>query len=216
MDGYIKSFLYSTPIVFSAILLSLLLGTLISKKIVRMKKNVIVNAVLNSVIFTPHFVFAWLVCELLGGSLFLQKKGLTIVLAYVLKQTPFVVFYLLPVLEKINKEVYDALAVMGAGKLRSFLTADFPRIFPAYAEITVILTSFIYTAYEIPALLGMTYPKFLGVLIFDSYFKYSSEGKTAAIKAMLIFTLGLLAFSAVLLFISNRFRYYVNKEGGIE
>jgi sulfate transport system permease protein len=58
-----------------------------------------------------------------------NKTGVVIALTFV--SMPFVVRTLQPVIENLEREVEEAAAMLGAGRLRTFLTVVAPALFPA-------------------------------------------------------------------------------------
>ena len=163
----------------------------------------------------PHFVAAYLVLLFfsqsgLVSSLFVRLNlisefhqfpiltndsfGIGIILSYVWKEIPFVILVLLPIYHRINKQYFEVVRTLGGGKWERFKTVEWPAIYPVLAEIGIILFAFIISAYEIPFLLGVTYPKAMPILGYDWFFAgdWSNRPKSMALFALLsLFILGI-------------------------
>ncbi|WP_394698271.1 ABC transporter permease [uncultured Ilyobacter sp.] len=100
-----------------------------------------------------------------------DEKGIGIMLTYVWKTCPFVVMMSFPVLQRINKK-WDAVAyIFGVGKIRFFFEVVLPLMGPSLLMSFFIIIAYMFTAFETPYILGVTYPKALAVMAYDMYSK---------------------------------------------
>lgn len=85
------------------------------------------------------------------------------ILAYVWKEIPFFTMVILSVLEKQGREYLEAAATLGAGPWQRFRYVLFPVILPGMAAAGLIVFAYTFGSYEIPYLLGRTWPATLPV-----------------------------------------------------
>jgi putative spermidine/putrescine transport system permease protein len=92
-----------------------------------------------------------------------DTNGMGIILAYVWKETPFIGVIVLGVLRTMS-ESYDLVARnLGASRWQSFRYITLPLIAPSLLSSSLIVFAFTFGAYEIPALLGVRFPRALPV-----------------------------------------------------
>lgn len=100
-----------------------------------------------------------------------DENGVGIMLAYLWKTCPFIVMTSFPVLQRINKK-WDAVAhIFGVGKIRFFFEVVLPLMGPSLIMSFFIIMAYMFTAFETPYILGVTYPKALAVMAYDMYSK---------------------------------------------
>lgn len=132
-----------------------------------------------------------------------DKKGIGIMIAYIWKTTPFIVMMSIPVLKRI-KSRWDSLAhIFNVGKTRFFFEVALPLMGPSLLMSFFIILAYIFTAFEVPYMLGVTYPKALAVEAYSMYSRGSLEGRpTLMVINMIISFISLL---------SGFFVYLINK-----
>lgn len=145
----------------------------------------IYNALVQVPIAVPHLVVALLLLDVIapGGLisrmayaagiirvpsdfpvLVNDRYGIGIVIAYVLKEAPFVAVMVLAVLVRIGDE-YDAVArTLGASAWQRLRYIAVPMAAPALISSALLVFAFICGAFEIPLLLGRQYPAMLPVV----------------------------------------------------
>ena len=97
-------------------------------------------------------------------SLINDRYGLGIVLSYCLKEIPFIAFMTLALLVRIGDE-FDAVAqTLGATRWQRFRYVTVPLAAPAVVSASLVVFAFVFGAFEIPFLLGRTYPAMLAVV----------------------------------------------------
>jgi putative spermidine/putrescine transport system permease protein len=98
-----------------------------------------------------------------------DRYGLGIILHYVSKEIPFLVLIVLAVL-RTQGHVYDLVAEnLGAGRRQRLRYVTLPLVLPALTAGAALVFAFIFGAYEVPALLGVRYPRTLAVLALDLF-----------------------------------------------
>lgn len=106
--------------------------------------------------------------KLFSGILF-RPNGWGIILAYLWKEIPFVVFYCLPMLMKVSQHLGEAGRTLGASPRQEFRYVILPlakkTIFSAY----FIIFNYTLASYEVPALLGPTLPKSLPQMAYQAF-----------------------------------------------
>lgn len=104
-----------------------------------------------------------------------------IILQYVWKEIPFIGVIVLANMQALGQD-YEAVArSLGASKWQSFRHVLLPLIFPGVLSASVMVFAFTFGAYEIPAILGASYPAALPVL---AYRKYTDVDLAARPEAM--------------------------------
>jgi len=125
--------------------------------------------------------------------------GWGIILTYAWKEAPFVALMVYPVLARIHKQWRDVSRVYGA-KNRDFIREIVvPAILPAWTVAAFIVFVFTFSAFEVPFLLGVTYPSMLPVYSYQLYSSGTLVDRPEALAvnlvlALLTVLLGLIAY----------------------
>ncbi|WP_404407572.1 ABC transporter permease [Jeotgalibacillus malaysiensis] len=202
----IDSLLYSILITFSSTLVSLVIGWLIVRSFYLHIDGSGKWMVWVPMLF-PHFVWGYFVLLLLGQSglistFFVQtglledstlfpvlvqdQSGIGIFITYVWKEIPFVILMLLPVYLQLPKQFMEVNAVLGGSGADWFKTVEWPWVKPVMFETALIISAFVFTAYEVPGLLGVSYPQMTPVLAYEWFYSVSQDERTMAF-ALLMF-----------------------------
>jgi putative spermidine/putrescine transport system permease protein len=181
----------------------------------------------------PHFVAGYLVIFFLAPSgwlsaLFFQlgwiddrldfpifvmdRHGIGIILTYIWKEVPFVVLMLLPVYYQLDHRYADVVRTLGGSAWQVFRATEWPWLAPVVLEVTLILFSFILAAYEVPYLLGVTYPQMLSIISYDWYYSGDWSKRPLAMATMVIISL-LIGFICWIGFILTRRLRYIMMKG---
>lgn len=127
-----------------------------------------------------------------------EPFGWGIVMAYSWKEAPFISLCIYPVLLRIHDTWHDAARIFGANSLKFAKEIVLPLLMPAWFAASFIVFAFTFSAFEVPYLLGVTYPKMLPVFAYEWHSGDLAERPQAmavGILLVLITTLlGLLAF----------------------
>ena len=114
-------------------------------------------------------------------ALIYDPYAIGIILQYVWKEVPFIGVIVLANMQSIGQD-YEAVArSLGASRWQGFRHVLLPMIFPGVLSASVIVFAFTFGAYEMPALLGQTFPAAMPVL---AYRKYTDVDLAARPEAM--------------------------------
>ena len=92
-----------------------------------------------------------------------DSNGVGIIIAYVWKEMPFIGVIVLGVLRSLNESVDQVARNLGANPWQRFRYIILPLIAPSLLSASLIVFAFTFGAYEIPALLGVRFPRALPV-----------------------------------------------------
>lgn len=92
-----------------------------------------------------------------------------ILAVYIWKEIPFITFMLLSVLHNMGTELLEAGATLKASRLQRFTHITLPIIAPSLGAACLIVFAFTFGAFEVPYLLGRTYPLALPVWAYKNY-----------------------------------------------
>lgn len=115
--------------------------------------------------------------------------GFGIVLTYVLKETPFVALVVLTILARIGDEFEQVAQNLGANKWQRFRFVTLPLIAPSVVFSSLIVWVFVFGAFEIPFVLGRTYPTTLAVVAQRKFNGTNLEERPEAFALAILMTL---------------------------
>lgn len=152
--------------------------------------NRIVNFILQIPLTVPHLVIAISFILLLSPSGIFSRSliffgfissttafpllvnddyHVGIIAVYVWKEIPFITFMLLSVLTNLGPELNEVGATLNGSKLQRFQYITLPIIAPSLGAACLIVFAFTFGAFEVPYLLGKTYPISLPVWAYKNY-----------------------------------------------
>lgn len=188
---FIESFLLSFRIAFVSSMISLILGVFLSLSFVFLNnKESRKIKYFNLAIITPHIITAFFFLTLfsktglfsrilynLGFSdtietlpeIFYSKNSIGIIISYVWKGFPFVFYFTYGIIKKIGMSYREAAENLGASRLRTIFTIFLPLSFSSIYKAFIILFVFSFSAYDLPYLIGATYPRALPVAAYIEY-----------------------------------------------
>lgn len=138
----------------------------------------------------PHFVGAYLMVLLLMQSGWLSRLlyglgwidnlsqfpvliqepfGWGIIFTYTWKEAPFIALMIYPVLQRIHTAWLEAARMLGANYRQFTFNILLPLLVPAWGAASFIVFAFTFSAFEVPFLLGVTYPEMLPVFSYRLY-----------------------------------------------
>jgi putative spermidine/putrescine transport system permease protein len=141
-------------------------------------------------VIVPHIVVAVLIINILSQNgilarvafhlgmiteqqqfpmLIYDRHGIGIILAYLWKETPFIIYFVVALMANINGKLGEAAINLGANKFKTFFKITLPLCMPTILSGFLIIFSFTLGAYELPLLLGATTPKALPILSYIQY-----------------------------------------------
>ena len=98
-----------------------------------------------------------------------DSYGISILAVYVWKEIPFITFMLLAILKNLGPELIEVGATLNGSPLQRFRYITLPIITPGLGAACLIVFAFTFGAFEVPYLLGKTYPVSLPVWAYKNY-----------------------------------------------
>lgn len=137
-----------------------------------------------------------------------DRFGIGIILSYVGKEVPFLTIILLSVLRSQSVR-YDVVAEnLGANRRQRLRYVTLPQVLPALLAGDLLVFGFIFSSYEVPALLGVGYPRALPALALRFFLEPDLRARSEGMVISLIITLIVVLVALVSRWIGER------KEGG--
>lgn len=188
-----KLSLYSIILVGGVSLLGIYILYLLSTEVSLKKLNGIKMFFLSPM-YIPYLLGGYMISTLIGQSgiisticyrlgcihrmddflvLVNERNGYSIILTYGWKASPFVILMVYSTIIKINNEWLDVAKVYGVNRYHFFKEIVFPIIFPIYLSSLFVVFAHIFASFEVPYLLGVTYPRTLSVLAYEKYARNS-------------------------------------------
>ena len=127
--------------------------------------------------------------------------GFGILAEYVWKETPFIGVVVLAALAGGIADLEDVAGTLGAGPWRRFRHVVLPLITPAVLSTSVIVFAFSFGSYEVPYLLGRSFPTTLSVVAYQSYTQtdITEHVRGAAINVTITVVVGLVVLAYLML-----------------
>ncbi|UII54149.1 ABC transporter permease subunit [Cytobacillus spongiae] len=207
---FLDSIQLSLTIASVSTTLSLLIGLLVAKWMFESLKSHHSKALIWIPMLFPHFVWAYVMLLLLSQTGWVSAifetigwiddysdfplwirdhHGIGMILTYIGKEVPFVVLMVLPVYVQMNPNYPLVVQTLGGSKWRVFKDIEWPFLYPVVAEAGLIIFAFVLGAYEVPYLLGTTYPKYVSVLTYDWFYEGDWSQRPYAFAVMILLTL---------------------------
>jgi putative spermidine/putrescine transport system permease protein len=98
-----------------------------------------------------------------------DRFGIGIIVTYVWKEIPFITLMILSVLRNAGLELLDVGRTLHANYWKRFRFIILPMIAPSLAASGLIVFAYTFGAFEVPFLLGQTYPMLLPVWAYKHY-----------------------------------------------
>ena len=98
-----------------------------------------------------------------------DPAGVGILAVYVWKEIPFITLMVLAALRHSGRELLDVGRTLKAGPWQRFRLITLPTIFPSLGAAVLIVFAYTFGAFEVPFLLGRTYPLTLPVRAYRQY-----------------------------------------------
>ena len=185
----VPSIFYTLRISFLSSLLSLFLAILFSFLILHFsEKWDRLKPLLQLAIIMPHSLVAlfllfflsqngflarifyalqWIPDQTAFPELVYDRFGIGVILGYIWKELPFVLFFSLPLAYAVDGKLGEAARTMGASPLYSFFLITLPLSIRQYLAAFFIIFSFSFGSFDLPYLLGNTTEKALSVLAYQ-------------------------------------------------
>ncbi|TDT72598.1 putative spermidine/putrescine transport system permease protein [Hypnocyclicus thermotrophus] len=128
-----------------------------------------------------------------------DSHGIGIILTYIWKTLPFVLLMTYPILDKIIDKWIKVGKLYGANNFKFFIYIIIPLLIPTLFNSAFILLAFIFSAFEIPYMLGLTYPKMLSVMTYDMHSKdfINTQSEVMSINIIIVLitiSLGIISY----------------------
>jgi len=98
-----------------------------------------------------------------------DRLSIGILTVYIWKEVPFITFMLFAVLKNMGSELDEVGATLNGSKTQRFTHITMPIIAPSLGGACLIVFAFTFGAFEVPYLLGRTYPMALPVWAYKNY-----------------------------------------------
>ncbi|MEL1136016.1 ABC transporter permease subunit [Desulfitobacterium sp. THU1] len=141
-------------------------------------------------------------------AIFYTQNAIGIILIYIWKEVPFVTLMVYTVMKNIHTKLGEAAATLKASQLQVFCHVILPLSMPSIVSASAIIFAFSFGAFEIPFLLGATYPKTLPVW---AYLNFISVDLSARPLAMVINMLVSLVCTVLIFIYYLSMRKYLRK-----
>jgi len=112
-----------------------------------------------------------------------DKRGLGIMVEYLWKTTAFTGVVLLAVLQSIGDDYENLARTLGASRWQRFRFVILPLIMPGLLRSSILVFAFAFGSFEVPFLLGQSFPMALPVLAYE-YYKNVDLAKRAEAMAI--------------------------------
>ena len=123
----------------------------------------------NGVLARLAFAFGLIREQQQFPQLLYSPDGAGVILAYLWKEIPFILYFVLALMEHINGNLGEAAINLGAGRWTAFWKVTLPLCRKTILSGFLIIFVFALDAYELPFLLGATLPKALPILAYQQY-----------------------------------------------
>ncbi len=191
----VASIVYSLKIAMVSSIFAVILGSIICLFLVYRERDnkdemSITERILKLPVITPHVVTAVFAINLFSNNgqlarlffhlgiiqnqnqfptLIHDRQGIGIVLAYVWKEAPFIVFFVLSLMKNINGKLGEVARNLGASEIQTMWRVTLPLCKESILSAWMIIFVFAFGGYELPFLLGATWPRALPVLAYQEF-----------------------------------------------
>ena len=132
-------------------------------------------------------------------ALLYDRYSIGIILTYVWKEMPFVALVVLASLRGVAGELEEVAQTLGASAWQRFWYVVFPVISPGVIAASLIVFAFTFGAFEVPFLLGKTYPTILPVMAYNEYRDIDLAARPVAMAINILIAVTTAAIAAVYL-----------------
>ena len=191
----VASIVYSLKIAMVSSIFAVILGSIICLFLVYRERDnkdemSITERIFKLPVITPHVVTAVFAINLFSNNgqlarlffhlgmiqnqnqfptLIHDRQGIGIVLAYVWKEAPFIVFFVLSLMKNINGKLGEVARNLGASEIQTMWRVTLPLCKESILSAWMIIFVFAFGGYELPFLLGATWPRALPVLAYQEF-----------------------------------------------
>lgn len=207
-DDLLQSILLSAYYAAGGSILGTVFAVVLSYALVATGKDKgIAWSVIKFPMFLPWTVTALIFIDIFGGNGFVASaaqalnwqwladfadgflhtpSSVGIIVAFTWAEVPFITFFIVTVMGNITDSLGEAARTLGASSAKTFLNVTLPLCMPTIKNIFLIVATSLFGNYEIPLLLGMTYPTGISVTIYNQYTKLGLLGRPEVMAMSMI------------------------------
>ncbi|MFU8826635.1 MAG: ABC transporter permease [Brevefilum sp.] len=126
-----------------------------------------------------------------------DRYGIGIILHYISKEIPFLALMVLAVLRRQSVGYTQVAENLGATRWQRIRFVTLPMVAPTMLSGMLLVFAFIFSSYEVPALLGVNYPRMLPTLALRFFNDPDLRSRADGMAISLIITLIVLVVSAI-------------------
>ncbi len=118
-----------------------------------------------------------------------DRYGAGIMLAYILKETPFITLMTLALLARTGDEYEQVARTLGASAWQRLRHVTLPLVAPAVVSASLVVFAFIFGAFEVPFILGRPFPAMLSVVAQRRYLSVNLSERPDAVAVAVVISL---------------------------
>lgn len=122
-------------------------------------------------------------------ALLFDPYAIGVIVQYVWKEVPFVGIVALSILRATGRDLEAAAATLGATAWQRFRFVTLPVLLPGVLSTAIIVFAFAFGTFEVPLLLGASYPAVLPVLAHQRYTDVDLASRPEAMALAVVTTL---------------------------
>jgi putative spermidine/putrescine transport system permease protein len=133
-----------------------------------------------------------------------DRFGIGIILSYVGKEIPFLTLIVLAVLRSQSVDYHVIAENLGANNWQRLRYVTIPQVLPGLLVGALLVFGFIFSSYQVPALLGVGYPRALPVLALRFFLDPDLRARAEGMAISLIITFIVLTVAVISLRIEEQ------------
>jgi putative spermidine/putrescine transport system permease protein len=122
-------------------------------------------------------------------ALVYDRWGAGIIAEYLWKEIPFIGIIALASLRGVSRDYEQAAATLGASPWQRFRYVTLPLLAPSLLPASILVFAYGFGSFEVPYLLGATYPATLPVLAYRAYTNVDLQKRPEAMAISMVITL---------------------------
>ncbi len=135
------------------------------------------------------FAFGWLDQPSNFPVLVRDRWGIGIILAYITKEVPFLLLMGLAVLRQQGRDYLLVAQTLGANRWQRLRLVLWPLLAPSVIGGSLLVFSFIFGAYEVPALVGVRYPEMLATMALELFLNPDLQARAEGMAVSMLMSL---------------------------
>jgi putative spermidine/putrescine transport system permease protein len=151
------------------------------------------------------YALGWLTEPSQFPILVFDDLGIGIILVYVWKEVPFIGLIALAVLQSLGEDYEEQARTLGAGRWQAFRHVLLPLILPGILPGSIIIFAYVFGAFEVPYLLGKSFPSMLSVLSYRLYIDVDLAARPQAMAMSILIALFVLILVVLYRRLARRF-----------